>query len=46
MTLADKVRRVEELNETVLQPAAARMRKEHPGLSDRGLRYRLASPMA
>jgi hypothetical protein len=43
MSPADKLRRVEALNETVLQLAATRIRQEHPGLSDRGLRYRLAS---
>lgn len=43
MSPAEKLRRVEALNETVLQLAASRIRKEHPGLSDRGLRYRLAS---
>lgn len=43
MSPADKLRRVEALNETVLQLAAARIRTEHPGLTDRGLRYRLAS---
>lgn len=43
MSPAEKLRRVEQLNETVLQLAASRIRQEHPGLSDRGLRYRLAS---
>ena len=43
MSSGDKLHCVEALNETVLQLAAARIRKEHPGLSDRGLRYRLAS---
>jgi hypothetical protein len=43
MSPAEKVRRVEAMNETVLQLAAARIRKEHPGISERDLRYRLAS---
>ena len=43
MTPAEKFRRVEELNEAVLQLAAARIRADHPGLGDRELRLRVAS---
>ena len=43
MTPTEKFRRVEELNEAVLQLAAARIRAEHPGLDDRELRLCIAS---
>jgi hypothetical protein len=43
MSPAEKLRRVEELNETVLQLAAERIRQEHPGLSERQLRLRVAA---
>ena len=43
MSPAEKLRRVEALNETVLQLAAARLKQEHPGIDDRELRLRLAS---
>jgi hypothetical protein len=43
MTPAQKLARVEALNETALQFAAARVRREHPGIPERELRLRLAS---
>ncbi len=43
MSLAEKFRRVEQLNEAVLSLAAARIKKEHPSIGDRELRLRLAS---
>ena len=43
MTPAEKLRRVEELNELALQLAAARVKRERPGIDDRELRLRLAS---
>jgi hypothetical protein len=43
MSPAEKLRRVEALNETVLQLAAARIRQENPGLTERELRLRLAA---
>jgi hypothetical protein len=43
MAPAEKLRRVEQLNECVLQLAAARIREEHAGIDDRELRLRLAS---
>jgi hypothetical protein len=43
MSPADKLRRVEALNEAVLQLAASRIRTEHPGIDERQLRLRLAS---
>ena len=43
MTPAEKLARVEALNETALQFAAARVRREHPNISERELRLRLAS---
>ncbi len=43
MPPAEKLRRVQALNETALQFAAARIRREHPGVSERELRLRLAS---
>jgi hypothetical protein len=43
MTPAEKLCRVEALNETVLQLAAARIRQENPGLTERELRLRLAA---
>lgn len=42
MSAAEKFRQVESLNETVLQFAATRIRREHAGLTDRELRLRLA----
>jgi hypothetical protein len=42
MSPAEKIRRVQALNETVLQFAAAGIRREHPGIDDRELRLRLA----
>ncbi len=43
MNPAEKFRRVEALNELVLQLAAARIKREHPGIGDHELRLRLAS---
>jgi hypothetical protein len=43
MSAAEKLRRVQALNETALQFAAARIRSEHPGIGERELRLRLAS---
>lgn len=43
MSPAEKLRRVEALNESVLQLAAARIRKERPEICDRELRLRLAA---
>jgi hypothetical protein len=43
MSPADKLRRVEAMNEAVLQLAATRIRAEHPGIEERELRLRLAS---
>ena len=43
MSPAEKLGRVQALNETALQFAAARVRREHPAISERELRLRLAS---
>ena len=43
MNPAEKLRRVQALNETALQFAAARIRRERPGIAERELRLRLAS---
>ena len=43
MNAAEKLRRVQALNETALQFAAARLRQEHPGIDERELRLRLAA---
>jgi hypothetical protein len=43
MSPADKFRQVEQLNLAVLQLAAARIEAEHPGISERELRLRLAA---
>ena len=43
MSPAEKLRRVEELNETALQLAAQGMRLRHGALPERELRLRLAS---
>jgi hypothetical protein len=43
MSPAEKLQRVQALNETVLQFAAARVKQEHPGITERELRLRLAS---
>lgn len=43
MSPAEKLRRVEALNEAVLQLAAARITREHPGIGERELRLRLAA---
>ncbi|MFO0572248.1 MAG: hypothetical protein U0263_41885 [Polyangiaceae bacterium] len=43
MTPSQKLERVQQLNETVLQLAAARIRREHPGIEERELRLRLAA---
>jgi hypothetical protein len=43
MSPADKLRRVEELNETALQLAAQGMRLRHGALPERELRLRLAA---
>jgi hypothetical protein len=43
MNPAEKLRRVEELNELVLELAAARIRRERPSIDDHELRLRLAS---
>jgi hypothetical protein len=43
MTAAEKLWRVQALNESVLQFAAARLRQDHPGIDERELRLRLAS---
>lgn len=43
MPPTEKLRKVQEMNEAVLQLAAARIRKEHPGLDERELRLRLAA---
>ena len=43
MSPAEKLRKVEEMNEAVLQLAAAQIHKEHPGIDNRELRLRLAS---
>ncbi len=43
MSLAEKFERVQQLNEAVLSLAAARIRREHPGIEERELRLRLAS---
>jgi hypothetical protein len=42
MSAAEKLHRVEALNETVLQFAAAGIRRDHPDIDDRELRLRLA----
>ena len=43
MTPAEKFRRVAELNELVLELAAARVRRERPGIEEREVRLRVAS---
>ncbi len=43
MSPAEKLRRVAELNETVLELAAARVKEERPGIDERELRLRVAS---
>lgn len=43
MTPQQKLERVQQLNEAVLQLAAARIKQEHPGISERELRLRLGS---
>ena len=43
MTPADKLRRVEALNEAALQMAASRITRQYGPMSDRELRLRLAS---
>jgi hypothetical protein len=43
MSPAEKLRRVEALNEAVLQLAAARISKEHPGIDAHELRLRVAA---
>lgn len=43
MSPAEKFQRVEELNEMVLQLAAARIRHQHAGIGDTELRLRVAS---
>jgi hypothetical protein len=43
MSLAEKLGRVEQLNEAVLTLAAARIQKENPGISEHELRLRVAS---
>jgi hypothetical protein len=43
MTPAQKIARVQALNETVLQMAAARLKKQYGEMSERELRLRLAS---
>ena len=43
MTPAQKLARVQALNETVMQMAAARLKKEYGPMSERELRLRLAS---
>jgi hypothetical protein len=43
MTPQQKLERVQQLNEAVLQLAAARILRERPGIDDRELRLRLAS---
>jgi hypothetical protein len=43
MSPAEKLQKVEQMNEAVLQLAAARIRKDHPGIDERELRLRLAS---
>lgn len=43
MTPAQKLERVQQMNETVLQLAAARIEREYPGIDERELRLRLAS---
>ena len=43
MTFAQKFERVQQLNEMVLQLAAARIQKRYGAMSDRELRLRLAS---
>jgi len=43
MSPAEKFRRVAELNEMVLELAAARVKQERPGIDDRELRLRVAS---
>jgi hypothetical protein len=42
MSPAQKIQRVQALNETVLQFAAAGIRREQPGIEERELRLRLA----
>lgn len=42
MSPAEKIRRVQALNETVLQFAAAGIRRQEPGIGERELRLRLA----
>jgi hypothetical protein len=43
MSAAEKFQRVEELNETVLELAACRIRQEHRAIDDRELRLRIAA---
>lgn len=43
MSPAEKLERVQALNESVLQLAAARVRAEHPGVEDLELRLRVAA---
>ena len=43
MSAAEKFHRVEELNETVLELAACRIREEHPAIDNRELRLRIAA---
>jgi len=43
MSPAEKLQRVEELNELTLELAASRIKRERPGIDDRELRLRLAS---
>jgi hypothetical protein len=43
MSASEKLHRVEALNETVLQLAAARLRRQHPQLEERELRLRVAA---
>jgi len=43
MTMAEKFARIQALNETVLQMAAARIKSQYGDMSERELRLRLAS---
>lgn len=43
MTPQQKLERVQQMNEAVLQLAAARITREHPGISKRELQLRLGS---
>ena len=43
MSAAEKFARVQSLNETVLQFAAAGIRRDHPGIEESELRLRLAA---